>query len=218
MKKNISISLLLTLLVSLIVLAEIERKSMKFNALNIDIDVSQGNYFVDEVDIESQVFAKGYQRGKESIAAIDLRILETQFDDMPSVEKSQVYTTISGDLQVDITQRLPIARFFTKTASFYMDLDGYIMPLSEKYTAMVPVINGYLDIDYALVEGENFSQLNVLTQSNPELKKLYYGFILAKKFKEVQFWDAQFKQVFFRDDGDIELIPAVVIMLSLSMV
>lgn len=196
-------------LVALIGMAETKRKDLKFDELKVQIDVSDGNYFVDELDIESQVFAKGYQTGKEPIVNIDLKNLEAQFDNMPSVKKAEVYATLNGNLRVDIKQRTPIARVFTRTSSFYLDKAGYVMPLSDKYTAKVPVVNGDLNIDYTVVEGQNFAEPNELMKTNFESRKLHQAFILAKKFKEVPFWDAQFKQIYFKPDGDIELIPAV---------
>jgi cell division protein FtsQ len=196
-------------LLAVLGMAESQRIDLKFNELKVQIDVSSGNYFVDELDIESQVFAKGYQAGKEPIMNIDLRMLESQFDEMPSVKKAEVYVTLNGNLRVDIKQRTPIVRVFTRTSSFYMDKAGYVMPLSDKYTAKVPVVNGALNIDYSVVEGQNFAAPNELMKINYESRKLYEAFLLAKKFKEVPFWDAQFKQIYFKEDGDIELIPAV---------
>lgn len=208
--KNIAlVSFAILALLAVLGLAETQRRDVKFEDLKVKIDVSAGNYFVDELDIESQVFAKGYQKGKEPILNIDLRLLEKQFDDMPSVKKAEVYSTLNGKLRVDIKQRTPIARVFTRTSSFYLDKAGYVMPLSDKYTAKVPVVNGDLNIDYSVVEGQNFAEPNKLMKINFESRKLHEAFLLAKKFKEVPFWNAQFKQIYFKEDGDIELIPAV---------
>jgi cell division protein FtsQ len=208
--KNIAIvSLAFLSLLTVLGLAETTRNDVTFNELKVEIDVSDGNYFVDDLDIESQVFAHGYQTGMEPIINVNLRSLEMQFDAMPSVKKAEVYTSLDGRLKVDIKQRTPIARVYTRTSSFYIDKAGYIMPLSDKYTAKVPVVNGDLNIDYTVVAGQNFATKNELMKTNFESRKLYEAYWLAKKFKEVAFWDAQFKQIYFRSDGDIELIPAV---------
>ena len=196
-------------IIAVLGLAETTRRDVKFEDVNVGIDVSDGNYFVDELDIESQVFAHGYQKGIEPIMNIDLKQLEAQFDKMPSVKKAEVYTSLNGLLQVDIKQRTPIARVYTRTSSFYLDKAGYVMPLSDKYTAKVPVVNGDLNIDYTVVAGQNFANKNELMKINYEARKLHEAYLLAKKFKEVPFWDAQFKQIYFKEDGDIELIPAV---------
>ena len=208
--KNIAIiSVAICVVIAVLGLTEANKRDLKFNELKVNIDVSDGNFFVDELDIESQVFAKGYQEGKEPLENIDLRVLENQFDEMPSVKKAEVYATLDGMLKVEIMQRTPIARVYTRTSSFYLDKAGYVMPLSDKYTAKVPVVNGDLNIDYSIVEGQNFAAPNELMKINFESRKLHEAYTLAKKFKEVPFWDAQFKQIYFKEDGDIELIPAV---------
>ena len=61
-------------------------------------------------------------------------------------ENRKCTPTLSGNLYVDIEQRTPIARVFTPMGSFYLDQEGYVMPLSDKYTAQVIVVNGYLPI------------------------------------------------------------------------
>jgi len=208
--KNIAVVFVsIVAILSVMGLAEANRQDVKFSDLKVDIDVSDGNYFINDLDIESQVFAHGYQTGKEPMVNLDLKALEKQFDEMPSVKKAEVYTTLNGMLKVDIKQRTPIARVFTKTSSFYLDKAGYVMPLSDKYTAKVPVVNGDLNIDYSVVAGLNFAKENQLTQKNFEAKKLVEAYQLAYKFMSVPFWDAQFKQIYFKEDGDVELIPAV---------
>jgi cell division protein FtsQ len=196
-------------LIAVLGLAETSRRDVKFADLKVNIDTSEGNYFVDELDIESQVFAHGYQTGIEQVININQKQLEDQFDGMPSVKKSEVYHSLSGVLYVDITQRTPLVRVFADGQSFYLDKEGYVMPLSAKYTAKVPVANGTIKIKYDDVAGMNFATRNELTEESEEAYKLYEAYTLAKKFREVAFWNAQFKQIYFKDDGDIELVPSV---------
>ncbi len=208
--KNIAIIVLSVMaIIAELGLAEASRRDVKFADLKVNIDTSEGNYFVDNLDIESQVFAHGYQTGIESVLNIDKRKLEAQFESMPSVKKAEVYTTLNGVLFVDVTQRTPLVRIFTKRGSFYLDKEGYVMPLSNSYTAKVPVANGEINVGYDDVAGLNFANSLEDTKENHEFNKLYESYTLCKKFKEVDFWNAQFKQIYFLEDGDIELIPAV---------
>jgi len=208
--KNIaSVIASLLVLVALLGLAESSRRDVKFTNLKVNIDTSEGNYFVDDLDIESQVFAHGYQTGIEPVLNIDKKQLEDQFDKMPSVKKSEVYTTLNGVLYVDIKQRTPLVRVFANNQSFYIDKEGYVMPLSSKYTAKVPVANGVINIKYEDVAGMNFATRNELTKEGKGAYKLFEAYTLCKKFKDVDFWNAQFKQIYFKYDGDIELVPSV---------
>lgn len=203
------IVLSLGLVVVLMGLAESERKQVKFSDLKIRVEVTEGNTFVSNLDVESAVFAHGYQKGRDPIVNVDLRQLENQFDNMPSVKKSEVYYTLNGKLCVEIEQRIPIARVFTPTGGYYIDEEGYIMPLSDKYTARVPVVNGNIFLDYTSVKGLNVAKKTNLQKGNKQQEKLHEAFVLAKKFRDVPLWNAQFKQVYFNKSGDIELIPAV---------
>ena len=195
--------------VALMGLAEKQRMDLKFEDLKIHVDVSEGNYFVDALDIESLVFSKGYQLKKEPIKNIDLRWLETLFDAMPSVKKSEVYYSLNGNLFVDIEQRTPIARVFSKNGSFYLDEEGNIMPLSKRFTAKVPVVNGAIHVDYESIVGLNFAHLDKNQSKNKQLATISQVYKLAKKFKSVPLWDAQFKQIYVKKNGDFELVPAV---------
>lgn len=208
-KKIAIIVLSLLAVFSALGLAEYQRYGLKFSNLRVNIDTSEGNFFVDKLDIESQVFAYGYQKGKEPVLNINKRLLETQFDLMPSVKKAEVYSTLNGMLHVDIIQRTPLVRVFTEKGSFYLDQEGFVMPLSVKYTAKVPVANGSINVAYEDVAGRNFAYENKFISSNTEARKLHEAYVLCKNFKEVPIWDAQFKQLYFNENGDVELIPAV---------
>ena len=212
MKKALKIAkvvLSVLTVIGLMGLAEATRRDVKFTDLKVEIDTSEENYFIDDLDIESQVFAHGYQSGIEPVLNIDKRMLENQFDAMPSVKKAEVYHTLNGVLDVHITQRTPLVRVFSGMGSFYLDDEGYVMPLSTKYTARVPIANGFIAVAYDSVSGKNFANFNTYTDTHPESRKLVEAYQLSKKFKEVELWNAQFKQFYFLPNGDIELVPAV---------
>mmetsp|Transcript_22080 Transcript_22080/g.30732 ORF Transcript_22080/g.30732 Transcript_22080/m.30732 type:complete len:262 (-) Transcript_22080:534-1319(-) len=209
MEKSKKIAIIVLSLLAVMSALGYQRYELKFSDLKVNIDNSEGNFFVDKLDIESQVFAYGYQKGKEPVLNIKKRLLETQFDDIPSLKKAEVYSTLNGMLHVDIIQRTPLVRVFTEKESFYLDQEGFIMPLSVKYTAKVPVANGDIKLMYEDVAGRNFAFENKFNKSNSEARKLHEAYVLCKNLKEVPIWDAQFKQLYFTENGDVELIPAV---------
>lgn len=57
------------------------------------------------------------------------------------IRDAQVFVTVPGVLGAKIQQRKPIARV-AATTHFYIDEEGKKMPLSEVYTARVPIITG----------------------------------------------------------------------------
>ena len=75
--------------------------------------------------------------GKEILV---LNTVENELDAHKMVEDSDVYLTVNGELRARIKQRTPIARVNAVTP-FYVDVTGNTMPLSNNYSAHVPLVH-----------------------------------------------------------------------------
>lgn len=75
---------------------------------------------------------------------LDLNNVENRLDSDPMIKKAEVYATVDGKLKAVIQQRQPIGRVYDGASSYYVDYDGKQMPLSESYTARVPLVTGDL--------------------------------------------------------------------------
>ena len=73
---------------------------------------------------------------------LDLNKLEKSINTNPMIEKSEVFVSIDGVLKAIVKQKKPIARVFNESGSFYIDYQGSKMPLSEEFTARVPIVSG----------------------------------------------------------------------------
>ncbi len=69
------------------------------------------------------------------------------------VREAQVFVTVDGKLGAKIEQKNPIARV-ASSPNYYVDEDGKKMPLSEVYSARVPLITG--------TSKKNFTELTPL--------------------------------------------------------
>jgi cell division protein FtsQ len=76
---------------------------------------------------------------------LDLNNVEKSLDENPMIDKAEVYATVDGKLKAIITQKKPVARIYKGVQSYYIDHKGGIMPLSETYTARVPLVTGEID-------------------------------------------------------------------------
>ncbi|WP_026452571.1 cell division protein FtsQ/DivIB [Aequorivita capsosiphonis] len=76
-----------------------------------------------------------------------LRKMEKRLLENPMVRTAQVYVTIDGTLGAKIEQRKPIGRV-SASPDYYLDEDGKRMPLSEVYSARVPLITGDSENDF----------------------------------------------------------------------
>lgn len=70
--------------------------------------------------------------------------LEKVLKSNPMIKTAEVYLAVSGVLNAEIEQKTPIARVSTN-ASYYIDDEGSFMPLSNNYSARVPLVTGYVE-------------------------------------------------------------------------
>ncbi|MGO3181496.1 MAG: cell division protein FtsQ/DivIB [Aequorivita sp.] len=82
--------------------------------------------------------------GKEALV---LKEMEQRLSKNPMVREAQVYITVDGTLGAKIEQRSPIGRV-SASPDYYLDADGKQMPLSDVYSARVPLITGASEDDY----------------------------------------------------------------------
>ena|SRR5690606_28432876 len=76
--------------------------------------------------------------GKETLV---LKKMEQRLRENPMVRDAQVYVSVDGTLGARIEQRKPIGRV-SASPDYYLDADGGKMPLSNVYSARVPIITG----------------------------------------------------------------------------
>lgn len=100
-----------------------------------------------------------------------LREMEQRLQKNPMVRDAQVFVTVDGTLGAKIEQRKPVGRV-SATPDYYVDADGKKMPLSQVYSARVPLITG--------VSEKNFSELTPLLlkiEADEFMKKSVVGLI-----------------------------------------
>lgn len=76
--------------------------------------------------------------GKETLV---LKKMEQRLRENPMIRDAQVYVSVDGTLGARIEQRKPIGRV-SASPSYYLDADGMKMPMSDVYSARVPIITG----------------------------------------------------------------------------
>ena len=115
-----------------------ERKLTKSKVVFLNDSVTFIKHeMVNKLLIENKRDASSIQKDK-----LDLNKLEKSINSNPMIEKSEVFVTIDGVLKAVVKQKTPIARVFNNEGSFYIDYQGNIMPLSDEFTARVPIISG----------------------------------------------------------------------------
>lgn len=197
-KKSAKILILLLLVGITIGLVEKKQDSRVCNQINIQIDNQYGNYFIDENEIRSLITSNGttYIVG-EDFADIPLKKLEQRLETNKYVQQAEVFRDLRGNLTAKVKQSQPIARLLRQDApAAYISTEGEILPLSEKYTARVILVEGpYTDrmIRNGIQKDEKNQQI----------------FELLQFIDNHEFWKAQIAQLKIDNDGDIIMYPQV---------
>jgi len=188
---------------------EKKQEEMLCTEVNITMKNPFDHDFIDRDDVLQLINNKfGMLKGKP-MHSINISLLENIINNNPFVSHAEVFSTIDGRLNIELIPRNPIVRVMNSfNESFYIDEEGMFMPLSEKYSALVPVANGFITDKEVLRK--------VRVNENPEAVDTSFHpltiekvFMLARYLKKHEFWNSQIQQVFVNADGDLELIPRV---------
>ncbi len=167
---NVRVILMLALMVFLYSFTSTRNQSRKLVKSEV-IFVDDSSPFikqevVNKLLIENKSDAQSINKDK-----VDLNQLEKSINSNPMIEKSEVFVSIDGVLKAMVKQKTPIARVFNDEDSFYIDYQGNIMPLSDEFTARVPIISG----DINKVNRKDFSKLLRYVWHDDFLKKNIIG-------------------------------------------
>lgn len=107
--------------------------------------VGDNNLFIEQKTVNNLLIENFNDVKSIEKVTLNLNKLEKTIDKHPMIEKSQVFVSIDGVLKAVVKQKTPIARFFDSNGSFYIDYQGSTMPLSDHYTARVPIVLGQIN-------------------------------------------------------------------------
>ena len=111
----------------------------------IENTIFNSEKFVDEKDILNVVttVCKTDPIGK-AIGTFDLKKMETEIEKSTWVKNAELFFDNNKVLRVSVQEREPVARLFTKSGnSFYIDATLKMLPLSDKFSAKLPVFTNF---------------------------------------------------------------------------
>ena len=84
-----------------------------------------------------------YQLINREIATLNTIEVKEFVERRKFVKHASAYVDMSGSLNIEIEQRIPVARFNTENGyNFYITDDNYILPLQNHEVMYVPIITG----------------------------------------------------------------------------
>ena len=203
---NISIWIItLSVIVAILGFVNVSKKQVTFVKPQVSIDYDTENRFIDEGDILSQVLNKN-DTGTLLLTNFNVTQIEEKLNNNHSIKDAQVYKTIDGQLMINVKQRRPIVRIFSKNDSYYIDEKGNLMPLSNKYTARLLVVNGGVNEPFGKRYQFNYNSLNDSLAEKTLLDDIYK---IADFIDRSEFWKAQIEQIHVNKVYEFDLIPKV---------
>jgi cell division protein FtsQ len=164
----------------------------------VDINfMGENNLFVTHETVSKLLIQN--QRSVKNMAkeTLDLNLLEKSLNSNPMIKSAEVYVAVNGTVKADIEQKIPIARVST-TESYYVDDEGFYMPLSSNFTARVPLVTGFVKKNdlknvYSVankIKNDDFLMKNVI-EIRQDSDKIIYLKLRQCKF-EVKLGDVNF--------------------------
>lgn len=164
----------------------------------IDIQGTVGNHFISESDVINLLTLDGSDTplGKMRVE-LDLRKYENRLKKNPFIQNAQVSTDMKGNLHVAITQPNPVVRWIHPSGTQgYLSDRGERLPLSEHFTARVPVLRGAV----------RFQADGFLSNNDSLSMHLLHMLIFIKNNT---FWNAQIAELELNHSYDLILYPQV---------
>jgi cell division protein FtsQ len=162
--------------------------------IEVSIAAPGENYFVDKKDILAVISSmSGSNPLSRPAGSFKLAQMEAALKRNVWIKEAQLFFDNNEVLHVNITERTPVARVFgTGGLTFYLDSSASKLPLSEKFSARLPVFTGFPS-DKVILSAADSALLKDITT---------LGMAIAKD----SFCMAMIEQVDIKPEGNFEML------------
>ena len=167
---NIRLILMFLLIVFLFSFTSVRNEHRKL-AQSMVVFVDDSSPFIKQETVNKLLIENKTDASSIQKVDLDLNRLEKSINSNPMIEKSEVFVSIDGVLKAVVKQKTPIARLFNDEGSFYIDYQGTIMPLSDEFTARVPIVSGEINN----INKDEFNKVLRLVHDDDFLRKNIIG-------------------------------------------
>lgn len=176
----------------------IEIKKAEVVCKDVKVYIPGNQYFIDKQEVENILKLSSTMLVGRKLDKINIHDLEGKLKANPFIAYAKVYADMDGIIWIEVIQRQPVMRIMNQfDQDFYVDENGFKLPLSNNFTANVLAANGYIDEPFAG---------RVDTLKTPLAKDIFKTISFIRKDA---LWNAQIAQVYITADHEIELIPRV---------
>lgn len=141
---NIRLVLILGVVVFLYSFSQVRNGERKLTKSDV-IFVGENTLFLKSETVNKLLIENKSDASTIRKVELDLNKIEKSLDSQELIEKSNVFVSIDGVLKAVVKQKTPVARIYDGESSFYVDYEGNKMPLSDNFTARVPIVSGAIN-------------------------------------------------------------------------
>ncbi len=184
---------------SLVICSAKKKATSRIDTMLLTImPLPDGNNLINREDVEIAIErAFGYNLTGLPIEEIDVDRVERVLEEEAFIEGADVFIDAKNHVNISLTQREPIVRIIDEEDfNYYLDKDGFKMPLSPHFTARVPVATGKIQL----------FEPDYLERKQNTIKDI---FLLTKFIRNHTFLNAMVEQIYIDKDQQIVLIPKI---------
>ncbi|MFA5419603.1 MAG: hypothetical protein WC341_14220 [Bacteroidales bacterium] len=209
MKKILQISLWLLLLAGVIVItgfAVTEKKSVKCTGLDVYVNDNPPVTFINQAEIYQIIQNDFGTLPGKLIMEINTEQIENTLDKNPYIHDANVYTSLLGEITVDISREAPLVRVINEfNENFYLSQTGKPMPVKEDFTTRAIIATGFISEKYSDIMHRKFAYSADSIHCKSLLTKLQY---LASVIEKDAWLNEVIGQIYADSVGEIDLVPS----------
>jgi cell division protein FtsQ len=176
----------------------IEIKKSEITCTKVEVILPGNQFFIERAEVDEILKLNNRVLVGRKLNNLDIQSLEDKLNANPFIEYAKVYIDMDGVIHADVKQRVPVLRVLNLAGQdFYIDQNGFKIPISDHFTARVLVANG------AILEDFSGKVDTLRTQLGRDL------FQTAKYIALDSLWKEQIVQVYVNNNKDMELVPRV---------
>ena len=146
--------------------ASIRNENRKISKIDVKIIDNDTPFLLPQM-VNKLLIEKNQDSKTITKEGLDLKKLENSINQHELIQKADVFVSVDGVLKAVVKQKTPLGRVVSESGSFYIDYEGNRMPLSDNYTARVPLISGEING----IKREKLSQILRMIYEDEFLKK-----------------------------------------------
>lgn len=177
---------------------EAKHKQTTCKSFDISIEYDDDDPLISVDEIRQTIYDSFDTLIGKKLSDINPVQIENMVNEIDFVANADVYTSITGKMNIRVTQRKPIVRIINNANhSFYIDKTGETIPTNQGFPSRVLIANGFIDINYT----DTLSIVN-----NGKLAEIYR---LATYILNDPLLKIQIEQIYVTKNREYEFVPKV---------